>query len=333
MSLLSTGELVSCGEDATVKVWKDGILIQTIVHPCVSVWTCVGMVNGDFCTGGSDAIVRVFTRSTERVANDQAIQLFDGAVKANQTPSGMRVGDIDVSKLPNEQSLEIPGQKEDQVMMINEGGVPVAYQWQFGQWQKIGSVIDSSNKKQYQGAEYDYVFDIDVHEGAQPLKLPYNKKDNPYMAAQLFIEQNELPQSYLEEIASFIEKNTEKVVIGAGFGEETMSDPYTGAGRYVPGQIQDTTKHQTLVFIPMVFHVIRLNLIIMHKIGITLFQSGKCDIIFKKLNVLNDKVEKSVNLTDDEMLLIETDRMSQASIDLLVRVIKTWNPQDIFPGT
>lgn len=34
---------------------------------------------------------------------------------------------------------------------------------------------DSSGKKQqYQGKKYDYVFDVDVQEGAPPLKLPYN---------------------------------------------------------------------------------------------------------------------------------------------------------------
>ena len=46
-----------------------------------------------------------------------------------------------------------------------------------GQWQKIGDVVDavgSGRKQLYQGKEYDYVFDVDVQEGAPPLKLPYN---------------------------------------------------------------------------------------------------------------------------------------------------------------
>lgn len=44
-------------------------------------------------------------------------------------------------------------------------------------WQKVGEVVDavgSGRKQLYQGKEYDYVFDVDVQEGAPPLKLPYN---------------------------------------------------------------------------------------------------------------------------------------------------------------
>ena len=51
-------------------------------------------------------------------------------------------------------------------------------QWDNGSgWQKIGDVVDavgSGRKQLYEGREYDYVFDVDVQEGAPPLKLPYN---------------------------------------------------------------------------------------------------------------------------------------------------------------
>jgi phospholipase A-2-activating protein len=45
------------------------------------------------------------------------------------------------------------------------------------EWTKIGDVVDAvgSNRKQlFEGKEYDYVFDVDIKEGAPPLKLPYN---------------------------------------------------------------------------------------------------------------------------------------------------------------
>ena len=37
------------------------------------------------------------------------------------------------------------------------------------------SVGGGGDKKSYQGAEYDYVFDVDIQEGAPALKLPFNK--------------------------------------------------------------------------------------------------------------------------------------------------------------
>jgi len=50
--------------------------------------------------------------------------------------------------------------------------------------------------------------------------------DNPYSAAQKFLESNDLPLSYIDEVVKFIEKNTSGVNIGTG-GEEYV-DPYTG---------------------------------------------------------------------------------------------------------
>lgn len=35
----------------------------------------------------------------------------------------------------------------------------------------------------HEGQQYDFVFDVDVADGVPPLKLPVNKGDNPYTAA------------------------------------------------------------------------------------------------------------------------------------------------------
>lgn len=50
--------------------------------------------------------------------------------------------------------------------------------------------------------------------------------DNPYVAAQKFLEKNDLPLSYLDEVVRFIEKNTAGVSIGTGSDEYV--DPFTG---------------------------------------------------------------------------------------------------------
>ena len=50
--------------------------------------------------------------------------------------------------------------------------------------------------------------------------------ENPWTAAQRFLEANELPMSYLDEVVRFIEKNTAMVSLG---GEGGYSDPYTGS--------------------------------------------------------------------------------------------------------
>lgn len=59
-----------------------------------------------------------------------------------------------------------------------------------GQWEKIGAVVGgpsddtmATGSKIFEGQQYDFVFDVDVVEGAPPLKLPVNRDDNPYIVA------------------------------------------------------------------------------------------------------------------------------------------------------
>jgi len=50
--------------------------------------------------------------------------------------------------------------------------------------------------------------------------------EDPYMAAQKFLEKNEIGQGYLDEVAKFIIKNTEGVTLGVPATQ--YQDPFTG---------------------------------------------------------------------------------------------------------
>ncbi|KAL5484145.1 hypothetical protein EMCRGX_G020593 [Ephydatia muelleri] len=55
--------------------------------------------------------------------------------------------------------------------------------------------------------EYDYVFDIELDEGSpvmRKLKLPYNKNTDPYLAADDFLNANELPSCYLDQVCFYM---------------------------------------------------------------------------------------------------------------------------------
>ena len=54
---------------------KDGELVQTITHPAISVWAVAAMPNGDIVTGCSDGLVRVFSRSESRWANEETLKV------------------------------------------------------------------------------------------------------------------------------------------------------------------------------------------------------------------------------------------------------------------
>jgi phospholipase A-2-activating protein len=245
LAVLPTGEIVSSGEDRTVRVWQGSDQVQAIAQPCISVWAVAALPNGDIVAGGSDGIIRIFTRSEERIASKTEIEVFEAAIASSSIPSN-QVGDLDKSKVAGVEALSVPGMKEGEVKMVKNSGMVEAYQWSHAQhqWVKIGEVVDAvgnSRKQVFGGQEYDYVFDVDIQEGAPPLKLPYNKGDNPYQAAQDFIHANEIPQDYLEQIADFIVKNVGDVTLGAMPSSQHV-DPFTGAGRYVPGGTQPAPK-------------------------------------------------------------------------------------------
>ncbi|KAG9074203.1 hypothetical protein FS749_014266, partial [Ceratobasidium sp. UAMH 11750] len=233
-SIHDTGSLVSSGEDRTVRVWEDGELVQTITHPAISVWAVDAMPNGDIVTGCSDGIVRVFSRSESRWADEATLKEYESQVASQAIPSE-QVGDVKKTDLPGPEALERPGNKDGQVIMVKTvGGSVEAHEWSAGQgkWVKVGEVVDAvgQNRKQlFEGKEYDYVFKVDIKDGEPPLSLPYNATDNPYTVAQQFLARNDLPVEYIDQVVSFIEKNAGGVKIQSS---REFVDPYTGASRY-----------------------------------------------------------------------------------------------------
>lgn len=245
LASLPSGELVSAGEDRTVRIWRGSECVQTITHPAISVWTvAVNQETGDIITGASDGIARIFTRRPEATADEATLKEFHDSVKASAIPQ-QQVGGINKEKLPGPEFLTSKaGTKEGQVQMIKESnGNVTAHTWSMAQqqWINVGTVVDavgSTGKKvEYNGKSYDYVFDVDIEDGKPALKLPYNLSENPYERATKFLNDNELPLTYLDNVANFITENTK----GATLGQPEPSsgpDPYGTESRYRPGESQ-----------------------------------------------------------------------------------------------
>ena len=128
---LPTGELVSSSEDRTVRIWRNESCVQTITHPALSIWSVsVCQESGDFVTGASDNIARIFTRDPERVASADTLREFSESLQHSSIPQ-QQVGDINASTLPGPEFIETKsGTKEGQTAMINSGGGNISvYQW------------------------------------------------------------------------------------------------------------------------------------------------------------------------------------------------------------
>ncbi|KAJ3760799.1 phospholipase A-2-activating protein [Lentinula raphanica] len=236
LSILPSGGLVSGGEDRSVRVWQDGECAQVLTHPAISVWSVSTMPNGDIVSGCSDGVVRVFSEAEDRWASPEELKAYDDLIASQALPS-QQIGDIKKSDLAGTEALNAPGKKPGDTKMIRNGDIVEVYQWDADamSWQRIGEVVDAvgqGRKQLYQGKEYDYVFDVDIQDGVPPLKLPYNVTENPFSAAQRFLQNNDLPLSYIDQVVNFIETNTAGVKLGSS---EEYVDPFTGASRYRSG--------------------------------------------------------------------------------------------------
>lgn len=341
LASLPTGEIVSSGEDRTLRIWKGNTCIQTITHPAISIWSvAVCPENGDIVTGASDKIVRVFTRSENRIADKETLKNFEDSVKN----SAISMPDINKEKLPGPDFLNSKsGTKDGQVQMIRESNGSIsAYTWSgvSGSWNIVGTVVDSvgsnGQKEVYNDKEYDFVFNVDMEDGKPPLKLPYNLSQNPYDVAADFIKRNEAPITYLDQVANFIIENTRPTTIGESQPVPLTPDPWGSENRYRPGDNDSTATS--------ILNKSSQN-ILPQKEYLTITVS-RLPAIQKKIQELNADLiknnhkELSLNPVElsvitslcDNLKLSSTSKISEPEIEVAVKVATKWPYKDRLPG-
>ena len=94
-----------------------------------------------------------------------------------------------------------------------------------------GDTLGTGASKWHAGQLWDFVIDVDTADGELPRKLALNAGDNPYHVADRFIEAENLPTSYREQIVAFILQHTGGAVSA---GPSYNADPLTGGSAYVP---------------------------------------------------------------------------------------------------
>ncbi|SMY23115.1 unnamed protein product [Zymoseptoria tritici ST99CH_1A5] len=252
LAILPNGDIASSSEDRTVRLWRDGQCIQTITHPAISIWTVAACPEtGDIASGASDKTIRVFSRDPERQADAETVASFEESNRMYAIPAetASQGQPFQKENLPGPEALQIQvGQRDGQQLFVRENdGSVTAHLWaaSTAQWNLIGTVVEGegtgASKKLHEGKEYDYVFDIDIEDGKPPLKLPYNLTESSWDAARRFLERNELPLSYYEQVANWITENTQGARLGQGSSLADQNappqaqDPWGSDRRYRPG--------------------------------------------------------------------------------------------------
>ncbi|KAL5098650.1 hypothetical protein RYX36_002977 [Vicia faba] len=111
----------------------------------------------------------------------------------------------------------------------------------WAKWDKIGKVVDGpegSSHLLFDGAQYDFVFDVDIGDGMPIRKLPYNRLDNVYYVADKWLLKDGLPLSLHEQVVQFILQNSKQKDINF---DASFRDPYTGSNADIQGQHSRTS--------------------------------------------------------------------------------------------
>jgi phospholipase A-2-activating protein len=243
-STIDDPRFASCSEDKTLRIWRNGQAEQTIRLPAPTLWCVDQLTNGDLIVGASNGKVYVYTQNKAAMASAEERKQLEEELAKMALPMA-ELGDLDVKKLPGKDALHQPGDKDGKTKLIRDGDSIQAYQWNAAkfEWQKIGDVVgaansnnDPSQKKEFEGKLYDFVFTVDIEDGAPPLRLPYNLDENPWQVAQEFIQRNELSAGYLDQVANFIVTNSQTTAhLNAPSGSTTGGanlDPLTGGSSY-----------------------------------------------------------------------------------------------------
>ncbi|XP_006365506.1 phospholipase A-2-activating protein [Solanum tuberosum] len=333
----ASGLIVSGSEDRFVKIWKDGVCVQSLEHPgCV--WDAKFLDNGDIVTACSDGVVRIWTVHQDKIADPLELESY-AAQLSQYTLSRKRVGGLKLEELPGLEALQTPGTSDGQTKVVREGDNGVAYAWNMMEqkWDKIGEVVDGPDdgmsRPLLDGIQYDHVFDVDIGDGEPVRKLPCNRSDNPYDVADKWLLKENLPLSYREQIVEFILQNTGQKQFTP---DPSFHDPYTGSSAYTPGQpSKPVATKPTFKHVP--------------KKGMLVFDAAQFDGILKKVSEFNNTLlsaseQKHMVLTEADMsrlasiihVLKDTSRyhsskFSDDDVVMVLKVLKSWPLTMLFP--
>jgi phospholipase A-2-activating protein len=86
-------------EDSTIRMWSvSGGPLGVLEVPAQSVWSITCLANSDIVTGTSDALIRIFTASPDRVVDASIKGAFDLAVETRKMESSKTLGGIAVKE-------------------------------------------------------------------------------------------------------------------------------------------------------------------------------------------------------------------------------------------
>ncbi|VZH92285.1 unnamed protein product [Fusarium fujikuroi] len=298
----SGADIASASNDGTIRLWKlNGQQVAELHGHESFVYCLASLPTGELVSSGEDRTVRVW-KGTECVQTITHPAISVWTVAANPETGDIVTGASDSIARVFTRS---PDRTADQATLkefeesVKASSIPQ---------QQVGGV----NKEKLPGPDTKLV-------------LPYNLSENPYERATKFLGDNELPLSYLDNVANFITENTKGATLGQT-SEPSGPDPLGTESRYRPGE---NTQPKVL---PQKDYL-----------SITAAKY-EAPAIFNKILTVNKNMVSSgrkdaaLNPSDESVLselraALESNKpVPQTALPLLVRILTQWPYSDRLAG-
>ena len=147
---LDTGEIVTGGDDCTVRVWQHGECKQTIQLP-KTVWSVSHNRQGDILVGCEDKKIRIFTRDPSRENTGEDFKEYEEECKQGTKNTEMDMNNL--LEFSTQVQGKVRGKHDGFVQVFKDKGTAKAYNWSEAEskWVEIGEVCNPGQAAQETG--------------------------------------------------------------------------------------------------------------------------------------------------------------------------------------
>jgi len=333
-------EVVSCGEDGVgIHNANTGEKLQAIPHPSAA-WCALGLPgkDGDFLTGSDDGIIRWFSRKPQYASNASAIQQtlqlteqFVENMQAKRLRNGPSAEELAKATKWEDRGTQM-SKSEGTVMVFNKGGKMIAAEMSSGNWVELGEVAGKSGDGgQVAGVQYDHVMDVEIDAaggGTRALKLGYNDGENPFIAARRFIDQNEIGNNFLQQVADWIldrSGRSQVPTLGGAAGQSSLVGQ-SGASS-APPPLPAASQRFTYSLAAFVATSDMPNIDkLLAKIQEFNGEAGANKVSLGEIHAVESLL---VTLKDSSRYHVST--VSDAEAAVVIKMLATWEPEKLFP--
>lgn len=200
--------IATFGEEGIVKIWKwtkesrQLIEEETLRVPMISSWCGVFLDEATLIIAGSTGKFFVFSSNEPQ---KQICDIFESELNEfDQISRASKSSEIE-KNTHDETILKYPGEKIGKIVLVrrSDDDQIEAHQWDGMTWQNLGQVLDPLSVK-----SPDFTFKVELDDTGKSYDLSYSWGENPYSVAKNFLDRNDLPIGYLDQVANFIVKNS-----------------------------------------------------------------------------------------------------------------------------